>query len=163
MVTIDFCNGVAASDSTADPLQSMSMMLPLSDPFHFVLACVQCIKLSNWPHYQKLQQEHECLKDTLLVKPVGGAGGSNRKYTAGSIPALYKSHRLPADIANVGPKGWLLVRPRPQIMHSQAGKVFGGNFKLCERVTLNNSKCRYGGISISDTIFSILEFLLIIL
>ena len=139
------------------------MVLPLSDPSSFVLACVKCIKLTNWPHYQKLQHEHECLNDTLLVKPVGGAGGSNRKYTPCSIPTLCKSHRLPADIAKVGPNGWLLVRPKPQIMHSAAGKVFGGNFKLCERVTLNKSKCRYGGTSISYNIFSFLEFLLIIL
>ena len=55
MVTIYFCNGVAASDLTEDPLKSMSMMLPLSDPYYFVLACVQCIKLTDRPvNHQKV-------------------------------------------------------------------------------------------------------------
>ena len=133
------------------------MVLPLSDTFESVLACYKCSNLSNWPHYQKLHLDHECPNDMLLVKLVGDVGGSKRKCIPGYNPSLFISHRLPSD--KVGPKGWLLVRPRPQIMRSQAGKVFGGNFKLCESVTLNKPKCRNGGINICDRIiFNFLSF-----
>ena len=141
-------NGASASSTTAGPLQPLaSMLLPLSDPFYFVLACVQCMKVATRPFYLKSQHAHECLKYFLLVKPVSSNTGS--KYISGMNSAPDNSiTRMQADVAKVGPNGWLLVRQRPQTMHSNKRDVFSGNYKFCECFTLRRN-CRNGGLCAS--------------
>ena len=122
-----------------------SMVLPLSDPFYFVLACVQCMQVSTRPFYVKSPHAHECLKDFLLVKPAGSSAGAKSKYIPGLNAAPDQSiTRLQADVAKVGANGWFLVRQRPQTMHSNKRDVFGGNYKFCECVTIKRN-CRNGG------------------
>lgn len=144
--TATSANGTSASASTTGPQPMATMLLPLSDPFYFVPVCIQCIRLVTRPCYQKLLHAHECLKDLLLVKPVVTPSGS--KYIPGLTQAPDQSiTRLPADVAKVGPNDWLLVRPRPQTMHSQKRDVFSGNYKFCECFT-HGRNCRNGGTAI---------------
>lgn len=119
----------------------VSMELPLGDPHHFVIACSKCIKCIISDTNEKLQHTHEksqhsqgCFHNLLLVKPA-------KRYIPGDDQKPDPSiNRVPADISKVGPKGWLLVRPRHQPMHSK-------KFDECEHVKLKRY-CRGGGTDV---------------
>lgn len=140
--------------ATGSDQPTVSMQLPLGDPFHFVIACKDCIRLtSSMQLYEKLQHtdECECTENLLLLKPVSADGST---FIPGQNRSANQSFtRLPADVSKVGRKGWILVRPRPQTTH-----LLKHN-NLCESVTLK-CICHNGGMDRSFTLCILSSYLL---